>query len=83
MYIFDWEISRMMGRWYERSYNFNPLDLRSHPEGTVNLTAANAELAEGKKRWIGTFLHFVIARTVICNPGMREKYTLSCEWVHT
>jgi hypothetical protein len=49
MYIFDWEISRMMGRWSERSYSFNPPDLRSHPEGTVNPTMVNAEVAEGRK----------------------------------
>jgi len=24
LYIFDWEISRMMGRCSERSYSFNP-----------------------------------------------------------
>jgi hypothetical protein len=83
MYIFDWEISRMMGRCPERSYNFNPLDLRSHTEGTVNPTAVNAEVAEGRKRRIRICLQFVVVRTVICNPGMREKYTLSCEWVHT
>jgi len=73
----------MMGRWSARSNSFNPLDLWSLPEGPVNPTAVNAEVAEGRKRWIRIFLQFLVVRTVICNSGIRDKYTLSCEWVYT
>jgi hypothetical protein len=62
----------MMGKWSARSYNFNPMDLRSHPEGTVNPTAVNAEVAEARKRRKRIFLQFVVIRTVSYNPGMSK-----------
>ena len=63
--------------------NFNPLDFRGHPEGTMNPTAVNSEVAEGRKIWIRAFFFFVVVRIVICNPRMREIYTISYGWVRT